>query len=326
MSSPDLLRRFTPTPLTADLRVMRRRIRLETNSDTLRQRMLCPFDGSADSRSVETEFLWRLVAEDSAHFGARWPELNAFTDGTLSVVNVEHAGFIALDRDVREAVGFIPQELVRDASGFERCFLLTLVTLTAPALGLVPVNAACLARSGQGVLIFGRQEHLKIAFDHWVLELEPRAEGMVFLEATDGLQAWGEFVPRSPHDEIERPFADLSRAVSSSAKKVMARVDDGRPVRSAPWQQAVSVVSCVSVEEDAGTRLPARLQPSEVAARLETAVVVVGSKDSQSSAALICQALARLPAYRLSSRAYVGDATVLFHKLLGEHDLVETSP
>jgi hypothetical protein len=142
--APDLLRRFTPTPLAAELHVMGLAIRLESNSEVILEQTCRALNGRGAAKSARPEFLWRLVSDAVPELRPPWPELTVFTDEGLSFANVGQGGFLAVDLESREAVGFLAEELTKDEPGFTWRFLATLFSLTAPAFGLTPEEAAAL--------------------------------------------------------------------------------------------------------------------------------------------------------------------------------------
>lgn len=134
LKSTDLLRRSTPTPLSADLCVMGRGVRLETNSAPALERMRNALAGSTRGQSAGSEFLWRLIVEPDTGCESAWPEMPALSDQELYLVNIGQYSFIAVDLKVREAVIFLEERFMNDGLTFEHEFLPTLVKLTAPAL------------------------------------------------------------------------------------------------------------------------------------------------------------------------------------------------
>jgi hypothetical protein len=134
LKSTDLLRRSTPTPLSADLGVMGQGVRLETNSAAALERMRNALAGFGGDQSAGSKFLWRLIVEPDTGCEAIWPAMAALSDQELYLVNIGQYSFIAVDLKVREAVIFLEERFMNDELTFENEFLATLVKLTAPAL------------------------------------------------------------------------------------------------------------------------------------------------------------------------------------------------
>ena len=130
----DLLRRSTPTPLSADLWVKSRAVRLETNSLRVLDCARAAFANDDTSRPGRPEFLWRVVVEADRGAEATPPPTGLVSDYGLSFVSMGQYSFIAVDLRAREAMVFLEERVAKDELRFERLFLSTLVKLTGPAL------------------------------------------------------------------------------------------------------------------------------------------------------------------------------------------------
>jgi hypothetical protein len=202
MKAPDLLRRFTPTPLSTDLCLLGRAVRLETNSAGILEQARRAFAGYGQPLAGKMDFLWRFVSESSDQSRAVPSTVTVIKDADLLFVNLDRHGFIAADGKEREAVGFLEDN-------WGSAFLPALLwVVTASALGLTMVSAACLAHSGQGLLVLGPPEAAE-PFLHQVvgrLGLRIHARRTVFVEAgSSGQQVWGEFRPEG--GDLEQPVA-----------------------------------------------------------------------------------------------------------------------
>jgi hypothetical protein len=132
--SPDLLRRFTPTPFRADLIVMERIVRLETNSLALLNEFKRRFGGHSGSAAGSATFTWKIVGERYSGGEFRWSEITAFSQEGLSYARIGQGGFLAVDSREQEAVAFLPEELAKNRLGFDRLFLTLLLSLTSWAM------------------------------------------------------------------------------------------------------------------------------------------------------------------------------------------------
>jgi hypothetical protein len=132
-TGPDILRRFTPTPLLADLRMMNGVIRLETNSPAILRQAREAAAGQSPLVTAPRRFLWRLVSNALAdsHLPSAVP--SAISAHGLHLENVGQHNFFAVDAEARIAVGFVTEELVHDR-GFVDLFLARMVSATAAAL------------------------------------------------------------------------------------------------------------------------------------------------------------------------------------------------
>lgn len=144
-----MYRRFTPTPIGADLRVMTRTIRLETNSRAIMAQVQQALRRYGDAHGEAPQFHWRLVGDAEAGLKPPWPDLSAFSNEGLRLVNLGPRSFWAADLEAREAVGFLAEELAQDVVGFNGLFLSRLFIMTAEALDLCVLSAAGVALEGR---------------------------------------------------------------------------------------------------------------------------------------------------------------------------------
>ena len=101
VESPDLLRRFIPTPIKAIYRVGAVRVTVQTNDFTLLPAL--PLD-TDHARLDEQNLEWTLIRDADSH-GLLEPS-NCFTSGTLTVVVMGTACLMGLDRERRELLAF----------------------------------------------------------------------------------------------------------------------------------------------------------------------------------------------------------------------------
>src|SRR6202008_1562197 len=111
--------------------------------------------------------LWRIVSEQREELGSSWPSMTAFCDGPLRYINFGQVSFAAANLRTREAVGVLPESLCEDEIGFSTVFLASLLHLTAPALGLTAISAACVAKGRNGLLLFGPPNSGKTTASYW---------------------------------------------------------------------------------------------------------------------------------------------------------------
>ncbi len=228
-TSHDLLRRFTSTPLVSDLAVMGRVIRLQTNKLAILKAARHAFVCYQDAPLKPTEFLWRIVGEGNHNCKAAWPEMTAMGLGGLHFVNFGQRGFLAADLEAQEAVAFLAEDLVQDEAGFKWPFLATLFSLSAPALGLTPCSAACLASGEKGLLILRPSNRGSRTISHLAgrLGLPFFEEHVTFLECEGvGLRAWGQFWPvplqRGALSFLPQLSTAMQRSVTLVASVVLA--------------------------------------------------------------------------------------------------------
>ena len=153
--SGDPLKRFRATCLRYDALLMGRHVRVETDSPVISLRIAEALGSVEPAQNGHPQFVWRIACESREGSSRMWPSLSGFCDGSLRYISLGQYGFIAADLRAREAIGVLPEALCEDDIGFSTVFLSSLLHLTAPALGLTPVSAACVAKAQNGLLLFG---------------------------------------------------------------------------------------------------------------------------------------------------------------------------
>jgi hypothetical protein len=148
----DLLRRFAPTPLGANVSLEFARIRLETNDLNLLSAL--PISGSpASDCTLEQPMpscLWKIVRDPDVH--QKLAEPSTITAGNLMVHTMGPACIMGADRDRKEILAFLGVEV--DARVFRESIVPALIRLTefvthptrpAPVKteGAVPVGDQC---------------------------------------------------------------------------------------------------------------------------------------------------------------------------------------
>jgi hypothetical protein len=302
-TSHDLLRRSTPTPLVSDLVAMGKTIRLETNHSTIQQtvrRALACYEGIP---SGHPEFLWRIVGEASLGSKTSWPEMSAACDAGLYCINLGQQSFLAIDLEAQEAVGFLAEDFVVDDTGFEWPFLATLFAISARALRLTALSAACVALDEKGVLISGPPKSGKTTACYLAekLGLQFRADHLTFLECEgQSLGAWGEFWPVVFHAETLEFLPELSATTRRFRYGDQTYLQLEKTRLSSVVHQRVTPVACVFLRRRK-SEAP-RITPLDAvgyAARLEEIFLFGGDESLEPRRKAVRRALSRLPAYTL---------------------------
>ncbi|MGH9436976.1 MAG: hypothetical protein ACRD22_03550 [Terriglobia bacterium] len=298
---------------------MGRVLHLETNSLAVLEQIRHYLDGYHRSPSERPHFAWRIICEDGSASEPTWPEMTAFSEEGLSYAGVGHRGFLAVDRQEREAVGFLPEELARNTSGFGRPFLATLFSLTSRAMELTAIRAASVARGGAGLLIFGPSNSGKTVSSFLAsrLGLEFHADQAVFLEAnTDGLRAWGEFWPTLFYEGAEAFLPELP-AITKRFHCQGRTCFHLEKLAPATGSRSVSPVACVFLERhNSGRHRLIPLQSDEFRKCLHEHGRLWDDASSQCERSTAWNLLGSLPAYHLS---YGGDPSIparLFQRLI----------
>jgi hypothetical protein len=326
----DPLRRLTLTPHVADLPVMGRTIRLETNSPTVLKRTLQLFERYRGSSMGIPDFLWKIVSESNPQMRPPWPQISAFSGDGLRFVNIGQRSFLAIDLEAREAVAYLAEGLVADGAGFACPFIDTLFCMTAGALRLTALHAACVTKGEKGVLVLGMPDSGKTTSGYLAskLGLEFHSDQAVFVDMDDGtLRIWGDFLPAVFRAETSRFLPELEALARPFCylDSTFLCVDKGSP--QLYQANSVTSVSCVFLERGA-TSVP-RLTPLsrvESSRRLQESLLFKDDErfEAQESAAL--RTLTLVPAYHLAYGNDPAEAAALFPSLLSAHQLPEVKP
>jgi len=217
----DLLRRFTPTPHTADLQLMQRTVRLETNRRAVLELARKFFERHQYGTVGKPGFLWRIICESDPQVQSTDVPLSAFSDLGLRYVNIGQRGFLAMDLESREAAAYFSDRFVEGDTRFRhRPPLDILFCMTAPSLGLVPLSGGCVGLKDRGVLIFGPPNSGKTTASYLAAKqrgMEFHADQVVFLDANCSVaRAWGDPFPAVFRPETIEFLPELRPAARSS--------------------------------------------------------------------------------------------------------------
>ena len=223
---PDLLRRFTSTPHTADLQLMQKTVRLETNHKAVLELAREFFTHHQHGPVEKPQFLWRIVCTPDPLVPSTDVTLSAFSDHGLRYVNIGQRGFLAVDLEAREGVAFLGDRFVEGDTRFgHRPPLDILFCMTASSLGLVALSGGCVGVEDRGVLVFGPPNSGKTTACYLAAKrgMEFHADQVVFLDTNRKLlRAWGDpfpavlrpqtldFLPELRNAARDATYADLS--------------------------------------------------------------------------------------------------------------------
>jgi len=325
----DPLRRLLPTPLGADLPVMGRMIRFETSNLSALERTRDLFARYPKASHRHSDFLWRIVCESAPQAGPPWPEVSAFSDQGLRFVSFGQHSFLAIDLAAREAVGYLAEGLLADPEGFASPFLGTLFILTAGALRLTPLPAACVTMGEKGLLVLGEPNNGKTTSSYLTarLGLNFYSDGPVFLDLDDGpLRLWGGFLPAAFRTESSKFLPELQGVGRPFHYRDLTflYVEEGTSIPSNGYP--VIPVSCVFLER--GVASTPRLTPLnhlKSCRRLEESLPFKDDERFEAQHAAALSALARVPAYHLTYGADPAVAATFLRNILTVHNSLEVS-
>lgn len=258
----DLLRRFTPTPYTADLRLMQRTVRLETNSESMKALALKFFERHQHGSLSQPEFRWRIVCHPDPQVQSTDVHLIAFSDSGVRYVNVGQRSFLAVDLENREAVGFLADRFVDHSPELRNNRLLDLLfCMTASSLGLTALSGGCVGLNDRGVLVFGPPNSGKTTACYLAAKrgLEFHADQMVFLDVrSDAVRVWGDFFPAVFRPETLEFLPELKTTTRASSHAGLAfHYLDKAPLQ-ARWARPVLPVCSVFLDRE--TAMEPRLE------------------------------------------------------------------
>jgi hypothetical protein len=321
MKRKDLLRRFTPTPYGADLLIMAKTVRLESNSRAVVTSALEFFARHQGPPPGDPEFLWRIVAEEDSKIPYAGVALSAFSEGGLRFANLGPGGFLAVDLEAREGVGFVAERLVESEPTLHcRSVFDTLFCMSIGSLGLVPFSAACVGRGENGILIFGRPNSGKTTTSYFAakLGLEFHADQAVFLEIEAGhLRVWGDLLPAIFRPESLQFLPELQAATRRFSYPGLTVCYLPKRPFQALKAHSVGPVCCVFLERQAAA-IPT-LSPIagfDFSRRLTECMLFKDYDCLAQQSAMTFDALEKLPAYLLAYGSDPATAAVLVRKLL----------
>jgi hypothetical protein len=300
----DLLRRFTPTPFVADLLVMARTIRVETNCRRVLQLAEEFFTQHRHGPQGDPDFLWRIVIESDPQMTLCEAQTSAFSDQGLRLINLGYRSFLAVDLDRREAIAFLGERFVHGDPRFHgRPPLDILFCLSAGGLGLTTLSAACVGMGETGVLLFGPPNSGKTTTSYLVAKqgAEFHADQAVFFESVAGkLRMWGDPLPAVFRPEGVRflpELRDLAR-LSHYAQLTFYYLDK----RSFQAKQVRPIVPLCSVFLDRGSSPEPHLtaiDASDLSSRLMESILFKDDDRFHPQQSTVCSGLGKVPAYHL---------------------------
>jgi hypothetical protein len=244
-----------------------------------------------------------------------WPRRSAFSDDGLRFVEFGQRSFLAVDLEVREAIGILSESLMKDELGLTSPFLDNLFCLTVGSLGLVPVWANCVAREHRGVLLFGDPNNGKTSASYVAekLGLDFHADEGAFIELDSGvLRSCGGFWPATFRPETLQFFPELKERTRPCFHRdfvVYHLAQQGAPRR----RSSVQPLCCLFLERRSSTAPSfSRIGGNDLSRLLAESVLFKDDERFREQQAAVLHVLEELPAYvlRYGSDPAVAAATV----------------
>ena len=138
----DLIKRFTPTPLTATLSMDGITLRVATNDQFVLDRLQLSCDAIGDDCFDARLSEWRIVVDEEDDAPDHDSTLQGFAHDGLSFIRLARGSFIGGDRLANLGISFIERSLIQDDQRFRQtflpAFLLMLHEMERVSVGLGP--------------------------------------------------------------------------------------------------------------------------------------------------------------------------------------------
>lgn len=321
-SRPDLLRRFSATPYAANLPIMHRTIRIESNRPQIVEKAREFFARHQRPPAGNPEFLWRIVGEANRPGNAIDIQLAAFSDPGVRYGNMGQRSFLAVDLEAREAVAFVDERAVESEPEFNcRPLFDTLFYMCAGSLGLICLSAACVGKGPKGVLVFGPPNSGKTTTSYLAARrgLEFHADQAAFVEIHDGkVRVWGDLLPAIFRPESLQFLPELRISTREFSYPVL-RVHylSKRPFQAAK-AHPVAPLCCVFLDRRPGESRMLSVSREEFKRRFADNVLFCEDQRFDVQSTTILDALSAVPAYELTYGDPEMAATVLCDLLADE--------
>jgi hypothetical protein len=317
----DLLRRFTPTPYATDLRVMQRTLRLETNSRSLLALTLKFFERYQFGRAGQPEFLWRVVCESDPQVLSTAVQLSAFSDLGLRYVNIGQRGFLAVDLERREAMGFLANLFLEGEPKLRHCRSLDILfCMTAASLGLTALSGGCVGVKDRGVMIFGPPNSGKTTACYLAAKLgmEFHADQGVFLDMRGNvLRAWGDLFPAVFRPEALDFLPELRESVHFSTYVDLSFYYFDKSVLQSRWAKPVMPVCTLFLDRNTASEPQlTQISPEDASSRLRDCVLFEEDSRFDGQVEEAIGALGAKPSYNLKYDSNPKTAATFIRKML----------
>lgn len=299
----DLLRRFAATPYGVDLDLMGRIVRLESNQQAVLDQATKFFRRYQQGRSHQPEFVWRLLCDPDPKVGSTAVPFSAFSDVNLRYVNIGQRGFLAVDFERREGVGFLPEIFFEgEARLRHRPPLDILFCMTAASLGLVSLSGGCVGANGRGAMVFGPPNSGKTTACYLAARsgMEFQADQVVFLDSRRDGCVWGDPFPAVFRPETVNFIPELAGSVHHSSYAELTFLYFDKSHLQPHEAKAIQPVCSIFLDRRTGCETHLReISAEDAVARLRQSVLFEEDAHFEPQILSAVRALAGNPAYEL---------------------------
>jgi hypothetical protein len=317
----DPLRRFSSTPLAAELQLMGRTVRIETNDEAVLDLARKFFERYQDGTPGTPEFIWRLVSEPDPKAPSTVVHVSAFSDPGLQYVNIGQGNFLAVDLERREAIGFLSESFFQDETRLrDRPPLDLLSCMSAASLGLVALSGACAGLNDRGVLVFGPPNSGKTTASYLAAKLgmEFHADQLVFLDMISGLlRVWGDPSPAVFRPETLDFLPELRKSVYFSTYVDLSFYYFDKSALQSRWARPVIPVCSLFLDRSTSSEPQlTQISPEDATSRLRDCVLFEEDSRFEAQVEEAISALAAKPAYNLKYDSNPKTAATFIRKML----------
>lgn len=125
----DLVKRFSPTPLAANVPLNGVLVRVATNNSRVLDRLRAEAAGSGVNNRFAPTVDLRIVVEGETDAPGIESAQHSFTYDGLSFVRIANQSFFAADRQTRSGISFLARNLIEEDRLFAECVLPALVSI-----------------------------------------------------------------------------------------------------------------------------------------------------------------------------------------------------
>jgi hypothetical protein len=127
--TPDLIKRFAPTPYDATLAVNNVIVRVATNHPLVLDRLSLESGSSNQNNREKPAVHWRIVVEDNVDVVIDDSIAHRFSHDGLAFIRIGSRGFLASDQRAHFGISFVEHELIENERLFNLYYLPALLLM-----------------------------------------------------------------------------------------------------------------------------------------------------------------------------------------------------